>query len=44
VSCNIKETSWLLLNCHCSYAQFQISDGVAGKAQAEANAVFVGTY
>lgn len=26
----------------CSYAQFQISDGVAGNADVEANAVFVG--
>ena len=26
----------------CSYAQFQISDGTAGNAAAQANAVFVG--
>jgi hypothetical protein len=32
----------LLMLFLSSYADFQISDGVAGNAQAEANAVFVG--
>lgn len=38
------QSAYRCIDVHPSYDQFQISDGVAGNAEAEANAVFVGAF
>jgi hypothetical protein len=40
----LAQPAYRCIEVHPSYDQFQISDGVAGNAEAEANAVFVGAF